>query len=128
MQKTNPSLFFVDGEAAGAPGLKGSCCGDCGHVVLLELLACPKCGSRKLTTVAIGQHAELEHSAEVFHSVDGFDEPYFIGQVKTAEGPRTFAPIAVAPGTALRVGMALRFTLLPRADGRVGFTYTPVEA
>lgn len=128
MQKTNPNLFFLEGEAAGAPGLKGSRCGSCGHVVLLEVKACPQCGGRELATVAIGQTATLEHSAEVFHSVDGFDAPYFIASIHTAEGPRTFAPIAAAPGTALKVGMPLRFTLLPRADGRVGFAYAPAEA
>jgi len=125
MQKTNPSLFFVDGEVAGGAGLKGSLCGACGHTVLLDMAACPKCASRDLKLVSIGQRAHLGHSAEVFHSADGFEAPYFIGQIETTEGPRTFAPIAAAPGTPLPVGLPLRFTLIERPDGRTGFAYTP---
>jgi hypothetical protein len=63
MLKTNPSLFFVDGEAPGAPGLKGSLCKACGQTVLLQVAACPKCGSRALDTVCIGQSATLKHCA-----------------------------------------------------------------
>ena len=56
---TNPSLFFLDGEAPGAPGLKGSRCPGCGHTVLLQVAACPKCGRRDLEVVCIGQRATL---------------------------------------------------------------------
>jgi uncharacterized OB-fold protein len=125
-QKTNPTLFFLEGEAPDAPGLKGSRCRACGQTVLLQVAACPRCGQRNLETVCIGQRATLGESAEVFHSADGFEAPYFIGTVATVEGPRTFAPIAAAPGTRLRPGMALRFKLHDRADGRIGFAYEPV--
>jgi uncharacterized OB-fold protein len=125
MLKTNPSLFYLDGEAPGAPGLKGSRCRGCGCTVLLGIAACPACGRRDLEPVCIGRHATLGESAEVFHSADGFEAPYFIGTVSTAEGPRTFAPIDVPPGTPLRVGLPLRFKLLTRADGRIGFAYAP---
>jgi len=127
MQKTNPTLFFIEGEAPGAPGLKGSRCGGCGRTVLLQVAACPQCGSRDLALVCIGQRATLGQSSEVFHSADGFEAPYFIGMIETEQGPCTFAPIAAAPGTALEAGMPLRFTLLERADGRVGFAYAPAE-
>ena len=127
LQKTNPTLFFLEGEVPGAPGLKGSRCGGCGQTVLLQLAACPRCGKRDLETVCIGQRATLGESAEVFHSADGFDAPYFIGMIETEQGPRTFAPIAAAPGTQLHVGMSLCFRLLQRLDGRVGFAYAPAE-
>ena len=127
MLKTNPSLFFVDGEAPGAPGLRGSCCKRCAQTVLLKVAACPRCGSRELDEVCIGQRATLGHAAEVFHSLDGFEAPYFIGQIKSEQGPSTFAPIGAAPGTQLKVGMPLRFTLLERPGGRVGFAYAPAE-
>jgi uncharacterized OB-fold protein len=126
LQKTNPTLFFLEGEAPGAPGLKGSRCG-CGQTVLLQVAACPRCGGRDLETVCIGQRATLGESAEVFHSADGFEAPYFIGMIATEQGPHTFAPISAAPGTLLRVGMPLRFRLLERPDGRVGFAYAPAE-
>jgi uncharacterized OB-fold protein len=127
MPKTNPALFFLDGEAPGAPGLRGSKCKSCGHTVLLHIAACPKCGARDLEVVCIGQRATLGESSEVFHSADGFEAPYFIGLIRTEQGPCTFAPIAVAPGTHLKVGMPLRFKLLPRPDGRVGFAYALAE-
>jgi len=127
MIKTNPNLFYADGEIDGAPGLKASRCPRCQQVVLLQVAACPRCGARDLQAVAIGQRATLGESAEVFHSADGFEAPYFIGMVHTAEGPRTFAPIAAPPGTPLREGMALRFRLLERPDGRVGFAYALAE-
>ena len=128
LQKTNPTLFFREGEAPGAPGLKGSRCRGCGQTVLLQVAACPKCGQRDLETVCIGQRANLGEFAEVFHSADGFEAPSFIGRITTEQGPATFAPIAAAPGTALHLGMPLQFRLLPRADGRVGFAYAPAEA
>jgi uncharacterized OB-fold protein len=127
IQKTNPTLFFLEGEAPGAPGLKGSLCPGCGQTVLLQVAACPRCGRRDLSTVSIGQRATLGEFAEVFHSADGFEAPYFIGMIQTEQGPCTFAPIAARPGTALSVGMPLRFRLLERGDGRVGFAYAPVE-
>lgn len=127
MQKTNPSLFFLEGEAPGAPGLRGSRCPSCGRTVLLQMAACPQCGNRALEAVCIGQRATLGLSSEVLHSADGFEAPYFIGQIQTEQGPRTFAPILAAPGTPLHEGMALRFALLPRADGRVGFAYALAE-
>lgn len=128
MQKTNPNLFFVDGEAPGAPGLKGSRCPGCGRTVLLRVAACPSCGRRDLETVCIGQRATLGESAPVFHSVDGFEAPYVIGLVRTEDGPSTFAPIVAPPGTPLPVGLPLRFSLLERPDGRVGFAYAPLES
>ncbi len=127
-QKTNPSLFYLEGEAAGAPGLKGSYCPNCKQAVLLDVAACPRCGNRGLQAVCIGQQATLGLSAEVFHSADGFEAPYFIGEVRTDEGPRTFAPILAAPRTRLEPGQRLRFTLMPRDDGRIGFAYSLVEA
>jgi uncharacterized OB-fold protein len=128
MQKTNPSLFFLEGEAPGAPGLKGSRCAGCGQTVLLQVAACPNCGRRDLETVCIGQRATLGESAEVFQPADGFEAPYFIGLVETEQGPCTFAPIAAKPGSPLRVGMPLRFQLLKRSDGRIGFAYALAEA
>lgn len=128
MQKTNPHLFFLEGEMPGAPGLRGTRCSECGQVVLLQVSACPRCAGRDLESVCIGQRATLGESSEVFHSLDGFEAPYFIGMVHTEQGPATFAPIAAAPGTALRVGMPLTFRLLPRTDGRVGFAYALEEA
>lgn len=124
-RKTNPALFWLEGEAHGAPGLKGARCPGCGQVVLLQPAACPRCARRDLQAVCIGQRATLGEFAPVFHSADGFEAPYTIGLVCTEEGPRTFAPIAAEPGASLHVGQRLRFRLLPREDGCVGFAYEP---
>jgi len=127
LHKTNPALFYAEGEAPGAPGLKGARCPGCAQVVLLQPAACPRCGRRDLQPACIGQRATLGESAPVFHSADGFEAPYTIGLICTEEGPRTFAPIAGEPGVPLPVGQRLRFRLLPRDDGRIGFAYAPEQ-
>jgi len=127
MQKTNPNLFVLEGELPGGPGLRGTRCHACGQVVLLQVSACPRCAGRDLESACIGQRATLGESAEVFHSLDGFEAPYFIGMVHTEQGPATFAPIDAPPGTALQVGMSLTFKLIPRGEGRVGFAYALAE-
>lgn len=123
MEKTNPHLFYVKGEAPGAPGLKGSRCQDCGHAALLSVPVCPVCLSRRLAPVCIGQGARLRRFSTVFHSADAFEAPYVIGEIETAEGPRTFAPILAPDPARLAAGTPLRFRLLPREGGRVGFAY-----
>jgi uncharacterized OB-fold protein len=127
MQKTNPNLFYTEGEMPDAPGLRGTRCRDCHQVVLLSVSACPRCAGRDLENVCIGQRATLGHSAQVFHSLDGFKAPYFIGMVHTREGPSTFAPIDVPEDTVLRPGLPLQFRLLPRENDQVGFAYTVAE-
>ena len=121
--KTNPYLFYLEGEAAGAPGLKGSRCRACGAAALLAVPVCPTCLSRDVVPVCIGAKATLTRFSTVHHSADSFDAPYVIGQIRTAEGPMTFAPIVGANATQLHDGVALRFSLLERGGGRVGFAY-----
>ena len=127
MEKTNPNLFYVAGEAAGAPGLKGTRCGACGAAALLAVPVCPMCLSRDVKTVCIGARATLTRFSSVFHSADGFDAPYVIGQVHTTEGPSTFAPI-LADAAKLAQGMKLKFSLIERGGPgapKVGFAYVP---
>jgi uncharacterized OB-fold protein len=125
--KTNPALFYADGEVEGGPGLKGTRCTACGTVVLQAVPVCPGCLGRAVAPACIGRRATLGLSSRVYHPADGFDAPYLIGQVETEEGPRTFAPILAPVDHPLQPGLALRFVLLPRSDGRVGFAYEPVE-
>lgn len=127
VRKTNPALFYAESEAEGGPGLKGMRCSDCGTVVLQELPVCPRCLGRSLQPACIGRHASLGLSSRVYHPADGFDAPYVIGQVITEEGPSTFAPILAPVDRPLPPGLRLKFVLLPRGDGRVGFAYAPVE-
>jgi uncharacterized OB-fold protein len=123
--KTNPNLFYFEGEAQGAPGLKGTRCKACGASALLDVPVCPICLSRNVAAACIGAKATLTRFSTVHHSADSFEAPYVIGQIRTEEGPMTFAPIVGADASKLREGMQLRFSLLERGAGRVGFAYVP---
>lgn len=125
--KTNPNLFYLAGEAEGAPGLKGTRCRACGAAALLEVPVCPICVSRNVTPMCIGATATLTRFSTVHHSADSFEAPYVIGQIRTPEGPMAFAPIVGSDAATLREGMALRFALLPRDGGRVGFAYMAAD-
>ena len=127
-RKTNPALFYLDDEVAGGAGLKGMSCPHCGTVVLQEQPVCPRCLARDMAPVCIGRRATLGLSSRVHHSADGFEAPYVIARVHTEEGPSALAPILVPIEHELTVGLPLRFVLLPRPDGRVGFAYAPDEA
>lgn len=125
MEKTNPHLFYAGGEAAGAPGLKGTRCRKCGASALLDVPVCPDCLSRDVAAVCIGSKATLTRFSTVFHSADSFEAPYVIGQIHTDEGPSTFAPILADPAQ-LRQGMKLKFSLIERGTpARLGFAYVP---
>lgn len=125
-RKTNPHLFYVAGEAPGAPGLKGSRCTGCARVSLQSVPICPYCFSRRIEPVCIGTRAELVGFSLVHHAADGFDAPYVIGEVKTDEGPTTFAPILAPDFAQLTTGMRMQFALVPRPVGDVvGFAYVP---
>jgi hypothetical protein len=65
MDKTNPNLFYVEGEAPGAPGLKGSRCLECGRLALLTVPVCPVCLSRRVEPVCIGASAQLRRFSTV---------------------------------------------------------------
>jgi uncharacterized OB-fold protein len=123
--KTNPNLFYFEGEAQGAPGLKGTHCKACGASALLDVPVCPICLSRNVAAACIGAKATLTRFSTVHHSADSFEAPYVIGQIRTEEGPMTFAPIVGADASKLKEGMPLRFSLLERGAGRVGFAYVP---
>lgn len=133
MEKTNPNLFYAAGEADGAPGLKGTRCAACGAAALLAVPVCPMCLSRDVKPVCIGAKATLTRFSSVFHSADGFEAPYVIGQIHTAEGPSAFAPILAPDASKLRQGMKLKFSLIERGGaggtaGKVGFAYVPDAA
>jgi uncharacterized OB-fold protein len=122
---TNPALFYGAGDIEGGPGLKGSRCTACGTVVLQAVPVCPRCHGRVLQPACIGRRATLGLSSLVHHSADGFAAPYVIAEIRTEEGPRTFAPILAPVDAPLPPGMPLRFELVARSDGRVGFAYAP---
>lgn len=125
MEKTNPFLFYTAGEAPGAPGLRATRCDDCGTFSMPSALICPKCASRRLTSVGIGGSATLVYHSVVHHGADGFDAPYIVGFVRTEEGPTAFVPIVGSDGGDLHKGSRLRFDLLALPNDRVGFAYRP---
>ncbi len=128
MEKTNPFLFYIAGEAPGAPGLRATQCDDCGTFSLPASLICPKCAGRRLSAVGIGATASLVHHSVVHHGADGFEAPYIVGFVRTEEGPTAFVPIVGSDGDDLHKGSRLHFRLLPLPNDRIGFAYQPENA
>ncbi len=123
--KTNPYVFFADGEAPGAPGLAATKCEACGRHSLGKVPVCGHCFSRKVQTVAAGQKGVLAEFAVVHHSAGGFKAPYAIGSIKTSEGITLMAPME-GDVTKLKAGMALKFMTVPRENGAMlGFAYAP---
>jgi uncharacterized OB-fold protein len=126
MEKTNPSLFYSEGEMPEGPGLKGMRCGACGHVVQPSGVLCPMCDARDLHPISIGRDATLIQHSVVHHDADMFKAPYIIGLVRLEEGPTPFVPILNNGSEPLQNGTAMYFRLVPMPDGeRIGFTYAP---
>jgi uncharacterized OB-fold protein len=121
--KTNAHVFFVAGEAIGAPGLAVTRCQDCGKFTLGRVRVCSHCLSRSVDSVAAGQRAVLNEYSIAHHPAGGFAAPYAIGLVKTEEGITLFAPLE-GDVEGLKPGIALRFVTVPREGGAVGFAYT----
>lgn len=120
--KTNPHLFFVDGEAAHAPGLRGARCRACGKHTLGRVHVCSHCFSSDVDVEAFGQKAELIEFSIAHVPAGGFDAPYVIGQIRTAENTVLFAPL-VGRTEGLSRGEPLSFTLVHHDSGGVGFGY-----
>ena len=123
--KSNPNLFYVDGEVPGGAGLKGTHCADCGRKSLLAVPVCHYCGGRRVEAVCIGRRARLVRFSVVEHPADGFAAPYVIGEIATDEGPTTYAPILRNDGEELHEGQRVRFTLLHRENEPVRFAFAP---
>lgn len=121
--KTNAYVFFVAGEAIGAPGLSATRCDACGKFTLGKVRVCSHCLSRSVDSVAAGQHATLMEYSIAHVPAGGFAAPYAIGQVKTSEGMTLFAPLD-GDVEGLKPGAPLRFVTVPRDGGAVGFAYT----
>lgn len=122
--KTNPHLFFVDGEMADGPGLRGGHCRSCGRHTLGRVHVCSHCFSTDVAERSVGQSAELIEFSIAHVPAGGFDAPYAIGQIRTAEGLVLFAPL-VGETDGLAPGQRLNFTLVRHPSGAVGFGYAP---
>jgi len=123
MQKTNPHLFYLQGEAQGAPGLRATHCESCGAYSMPAALVCPRCEGRRLAPVGIGERATLLHHTVVLHGADGFEAPYIVGFVRTEEGPTAFVPILGKDDAGLERGSRLQFRTIPIGEDRIGFAY-----
>lgn len=120
--KTNPHLFFADGEAANAPGLRGVRCRTCGKHTLGRVHVCSHCFSSDVSEEALGQKAELIEFSIAHVPAGGFEAPYAIGQFRTAENLVLFAPL-VGETQGLARGEVLGFTLVRHEAGGIGFGY-----
>ncbi len=122
--KTNPYLFAAEGEEAGAPGLKATRCRDCGRFAIGRVMICQQCFSRAVEPAIAGREATLVEHSIAHHPAGGFEAPYAIGLMRTAEGLTLFAPI-IGEMRGLVPGSELSFVTVPQADGAVGFAYAP---
>jgi uncharacterized OB-fold protein len=120
--KTNPHIFFAQGEALGAPGLRAVRCRACGRYTLGRVAACTHCFSREIDVVAAGQQAELVEYSIAHHSAGGFEAPYAIGQVRTSEGLVLFVPLT-GETAGLQPGERLSFVVVDHRGGALGFAY-----
>jgi len=120
--KTNPHLFFAEGEAANAPGLRGARCHACGKYTLGRVHVCSHCFSSDVEEAALGQKAELIEFSIAHVPAGGFDAPYAIGQIRTAENLVLFAPLVGSTEGLIR-GEPLGFTLVRHDSGDIGFGY-----
>lgn len=120
--KTNPYLFAAEGEEEGAPGLKATSCRDCGRFTLGRVMICQHCFSRAMEPAIAGREATLVEHSIAHHPAGGFEAPYAIGLMRTAEGLTLFAPITGETG-GLAPGSKLAFVTVPQADGAIGFAY-----
>jgi uncharacterized OB-fold protein len=119
-------VFLAEGEGIGAPGLAATKCKACGHYTMGRAVLCEQCLARNVELVAAGQSGTLVEHAVVHHSAGGFQAPYAIGFIKTAEGMVVMAPIEGDVNN-LRTGMALKFRTVPREAGsKIGFAYVAV--
>jgi len=123
--KTNSYVFFVSGEAPGAPGLSATHCRVCRRHTLGRVRICGICFSRDVESVAAGQYAELMEYSIAHHAAGGFEAPYAIGLVRTQEGLTLFAPLEGSL-QGLKRGLRLHFVTVPRSAGAVGFAYAPI--
>ena len=120
--KTNPHLFFAEGEATNAPGLRGARCRACGKHTLGRVHVCSHCFSPEVDEEAVGQKAELIEFSVAHVPAGGFAAPYAIGQIRTSENLVLFAPL-VGQTEGLARGEPLSFTLVRHDTGGIGFGY-----
>ena len=119
--KTNSHLFFLQGEAPGAPGLRCAHCNKCGASTLGRVPVCSICFSPDIEVTAAGQKGELIEFSIARHPAGGFEAPYAIGQIRTQEGMVLFAPL-IGDADSLSNGNRLHFVLVDHA-GATGFGY-----
>jgi uncharacterized OB-fold protein len=120
--KSNPHLFFTEGEATNAPGLRGARCLACGKHTLGRVHVCSHCFSPRVDEEALGQQAELIEFSIAHVPAGGFAAPYAIAQIRTAENLVLFAPL-VGETDGLAQGEPLAFTLVHHDGGGIGFGY-----
>ena len=118
-------------DAAGAPVLFGSQCGDCAAKQFPPVEVCPECMSENITRLALASRGTLYSWSLVHAAPRGWTVPYIAAYVDLPEGVRVFAHIVDADPAALAIDMAV--TLCVRQlgideDGAAltSYAYAPV--
>ena len=67
--------------------LLGLRCGACGEVTCPPMMVCQRCGSKELEKIEMSGKGELMTLTVINVPPEGFEGPYIVCLVKTAEGP-----------------------------------------
>ena len=119
-QPVHPGLFT---EA----GLLGGACGACGRRHFLRSTTCPWCGcADQVTEVTLSSEGTLWGWTAVNAAPPGYEGPvpYGFGVVELpADGIQVVTRLVEADPSALDVGMAMRFRIVPLTPGTVTWAF-----
>ncbi len=117
------SAPFFEGAARGELVLQR--CGSCGAFMWPVRPRCVECFSNDITWEPVSGRAELYSFAVVHQRYPGFEEPYVVATVETAEGVRfNTSVVGVDPGK-LEIGIRLEVVFERVSEDVVVPKFTP---
>ena len=118
-------------DAAGAPCLVGSRCGDCGTTAFPPVPVCSECMSENVADTDLATAGTLYSWSVVHVAPRGWNVPYTAGYVDLADNVRVFAHIVGADAESLSMDMPVVLTtavLGEQDDGPVeSYAFMPGE-
>lgn len=112
----------------GRPVLMGSCCGDCGALLLPPAPVCPQCLGEKMNAQAFPREGVVYSCSTVHVGPKHWHKPYTLAYVDLDNGVRVFARLQGGADIGQRVSVAA-IEAGCDAEGRplVGIGFAPVE-
>ena len=111
-------------DAAGAPVLFGSQCGDCAAKLFPPAEVCPECMSENMHRLALASRGTLYSWSLVHAAPKGWTAPYIAAYVDLPDGVRVFAHIVDADPDRLRIDMAVMLCVRQLGIGEDGAAFT----